>query len=343
MNRLFGLDYLRGIASLSVMIYHYSTYSFGSTDASTFLCRTGTYAVGIFYILSGITLYKVYYHKMENVRTDVYDFFKKRCFRILPLLWLATILTLIIKGIKPDLYMLFLNLTGLFGFIKWDAYWAAGAWSIGNEMVFYALFPFFIFFTKYQKKLMVLLSLTILAIYLYFAFYKIALDPAGYFINYINPLNNAFLFLGGYLIGLLFDRIHIKLYWIIPLLLAAFGLFIFYPASGDRVSLLIGPTRLLFTLICFVMCFSFYKLTQDLPKLIHKPLTLLGEASYSVYLLHPIIYLLVGIFRDHSIYFNEYVRVTISIILTLIISHFTYNYFEKYFMKFGQSRNTNPV
>ncbi len=41
-----------------------------------------------------------------------------------------------------------LNLSGLFGFVAFDKYIPTGAWSIGNELVFYAFFPIVLILSK---------------------------------------------------------------------------------------------------------------------------------------------------------------------------------------------------
>jgi len=42
---------------------------------------------------------------------------------------LATIIAIILSGKMPNPFDLFLNLSGLFGFVKWDAYFSPGIWS----------------------------------------------------------------------------------------------------------------------------------------------------------------------------------------------------------------------
>lgn len=148
MNRLYNLDYLRGIVAFGIMIYHFFTWSFGTFSSDTFLGRLGIYGVSIFYVLSGLTLYYVYHSRMEPTKDDIIYFFNKRIYRIYPLLWLATISSIILSRKFPDIQNLALNLTGLFGLFKWDTYFATGAWSIGNELVFYIFFPLFIFFKE---------------------------------------------------------------------------------------------------------------------------------------------------------------------------------------------------
>ncbi len=343
MNRLHNLDYLRGMAAFGIMIYHYLSWTLGKFSAETFMGRLGIYGVSIFYILSGLTLYYVYYNKMLPSKSDVFAFFKKRVFRIFPLLWLVTISAIIISQDVPNWYPLFLNLSGLFGFLDWNTFYSAGIWSIGNELVFYVFFPFFILFTKSYKPLMVVLSIVIFGLYLYFAF--VQLDPSlglsEQRTNYVNPLNQVFLFLSGYLIGIFFHNRHISNWTNVALLVLGVVLFMFYPAYGDQINIVTGMSRLVFTLSCLLVCLSFFKFNIKLPSIIHKPLTLLGEASYSVYLLHPIVYSLVGLAvvfaNEHGLPLPQSVRLVLSIIFSLVISYFVYRYFEKYFMRMAAS------
>jgi len=149
--------------------------------------------------------------------------------------------------------------------------------------------------------------------------------------NYVNPLNQVFLFLGGFLIGFFFHDKKIKNWIVISLFLIALVVFIFYPVTGAQINVKIGISRLIFTACCFAICFCFYKLSFRFPKVIHKPLAILGEASYSVYLLHPIINDLIGRLGKYIFHYPNSVRILISIFTTLIVSYFVYQYFEKIF------------
>ena len=171
MTRINNLDYLRGISALGIMFYHYSSWAFGHYSADDFLGRVGIYGVSIFYILSGITLYLVYFEKMKFKHSDLKLFFKKRILRIFPLLWLVNCIVLFFSDKKFAISDLILNFTGLFGFFKWHIYLSSGIWSIGNELVFYVFFPFFVFFTKSKKMLMYILSFMIFISFMYFTFF----------------------------------------------------------------------------------------------------------------------------------------------------------------------------
>jgi peptidoglycan/LPS O-acetylase OafA/YrhL len=349
MKRLYNLDYLRGLAAFGIMIYHHLIWTLGAFSADTFMGRLGIYGVSIFYILSGLTLYYVYYDKMKPSKEDILSFFKKRVFRIFPLLWLVTIVAILLSPTIPDFTNLFLNLSGLFGFIRWDKYLSIGVWSIGNELVFYVFFPFFILFIKRFKPLMILLALVLFGLYLYFAFVKLNPDLrlSEQWKNYVNPLNQVFLFLGGFLIGFILQDTKIKNSAFVFFLFLAFALFTFYPVTGDIINIVTGTNRLIFTASCFIICICFYKLTFKIPKFIHKPLTLLGEASYSVYLLHPIVWSLTsfasGLYSKYNFFFPGSARLILSVVSTLIISYYVYQYFEKYFMKLGKTNRNNPA
>jgi exopolysaccharide production protein ExoZ len=345
MNRLYNLDYLRGLAAFGIMIYHYLLWTLGVFSADTFMGRLGIYGVSIFYILSGLTLYHVYFNKMSFSKEDIGSFFRKRIFRIFPLLWLTTIVAVILSKKTPDFTDLFLNLSGLFGFIKWDTYFSTGVWSIGNELVFYVFFPFFILFTKKIRPLMLLLALALFGLFLYFTFFALTTTSplSEQWSTYINPLNQVFLFLGGFFIGFFLQRVKMTNALAVALIGTALVVFIFYPATGDVITIVTGINRLIFTSCGFLICIGFYKVSIKIPAGIHTPLALLGEASYSIYLLHPIVYNLVRFTSKNLFHFPDPIRLAISVASTLVISYFVYQHFEKFFMKWGRSKAVVPA
>ena len=156
--------------------------------------------------------------------------------------------------------------------------------------------------------------------------------------NYVNPLNQVFLFLGGFLIGLIFEKTKVSGAVNGLVLFIGIGLFIAYPVEGNDINLVTGVNRFVFTSASFFICFSFYKSAIQLPRPAGKPLALLGEASYSIYMLHPVIYSLVGLAQRHLFHFPESIKLIIAFVVTILTSHFVYTYFEKYFMRIGQPR-----
>jgi peptidoglycan/LPS O-acetylase OafA/YrhL len=260
-------------------------------------------------------------------------FFVKRFFRIYPLLWLATFGTLFVFSYPFDRWKILLNVTGLFGFIKWDAYIATGAWSIGNELVFYIFFPIFIVLSKRSCVFFRGFSILILAVGMYFAF--VMLDPTKTFDqqwkDYVNPLNQVYLFLAGFWIGSLSFGSNPKSIWIMLSTVIALVLFVVIPVSGAQVNLVTGWNRVIFSALCIVVCFGFYKGKLEVHGIIGKFLSLMGEVSYSIYLLHPIVFWILA----NSLDLVGIERLWYAFPATLLVSVSSYFALEKPFMKLG--------
>jgi exopolysaccharide production protein ExoZ len=218
-SRNISLDYLRGLCALAIMLFHFIGFSRNVVfDSAHFLGRMGVYGVSIFYVLSGLTLFMVY-----GERLNLLEFYVRRFFRIFPLLWVVIFLSILIRNSHPPLNLIILNVSGLFGFVKWWGYIGTGVWSIGNELVFYASFPLIIFLIQRNRSLFLLFASLIFATYLAFAF--VILDEhntlSEQWRNYINPLNQVGLFLAGIFIGLLFRQTKVGnrlcgWYWLWP-------------------------------------------------------------------------------------------------------------------------------
>ena len=353
-DRLYNLDYLRGLAAFAIMLFHYliliETLANSDTMRSgilgLILSRIGVYGVSVFYVLSGLTLYHVYFSSMKPSIVDVALFAKKRALRIFPLLWLATILTVMLGDNLPSVGDLAVILSGLFSIVKWKNNFPRGVWSIGNELVFYALFPVLVLITKKSKALLAITTIVFFSIYVYIAFVLITpgiMNRPRWRI-YSNPLNQAFLFVGGYLIGHLARNISVGKKTQLAALAFTLGVFTLYPTNIDFTDLFSGPRRLVFTLCCIATCFCFYKLTIKLPTFIHKPLTALGEASYSLYLLHPVVFHTIEKYDAATqLHMNPAVRVSISVVASLLVSYLSYHCFEKFFIRLGKHRNTQTV
>lgn len=339
-KRLHALDYLRGLVAVGIMCYHFLFWMYGAHSAHSFLGRLGIYGVSIFYVLSGLTLYHVYESGFQLNRIGLSDFWKKRILRIYPLFWLAIFLTIWQRHQWPKGEDLALNLTGLFGFIKWDKYLAVGAWSIGNELVFYVFFPLVLLCGRNFKSLFVFIGALLLVVYIYFAFYVLDDQQSlgTQWRMYIHPLNQAFLFYGGMAISWAFKNRTLSAFWSILLIVIPAFLFVWVPSGNDAITLVSSYHRIYFTVLVMMMCLGFYKLTLELPKIIHSPIIILGEISFTMYLLHPLVYRKVQDVFYKMPFFNKQIGFCIAFIFTLICSYVVYMYFEKFFVKLGKSK-----
>jgi len=346
MKRVESLDYLRGIMAVSVMLYHYFSWSFGTLGSETLLGKLGIYAVSIFYILSGLSLAIVYDKRINNV-SDVGTFFIKRLFRIFPLFWLVVTASIVLKYLSSQVgnsefdvtvYTVFLNYSLLFGFFEPTAYLSTGAWSIGNEMVFYLILPFVFFLNNKNKLILPFVILCSFAIGLFFSFEL--LDPEKPLTEqwsiYINPFNQIFLFMAGVAIGKWGNRISNisdSLAW--SLIGLTLLLFVFWPAQGDKIQIITGIERWLYSFLSVLLVLIVYVLNPKLSSWRHKVFSFLGQGCYSIYLIHPIVSMPI-VYVFSIIGLGNLPAYTLSFILTLVFSWFSFKYIESPMMKYGK-------
>src|SRR5687768_1826084 len=93
-TRINSLDYLRGLTAFGIMVFHFTSWTFGGYQAQDFLGRVGLYGVSVFYVLSGLILFLIYFRKLKPTLPSLDTFALKRIYRIYPLLWLTAGLTL---------------------------------------------------------------------------------------------------------------------------------------------------------------------------------------------------------------------------------------------------------
>lgn len=288
-----NLDYLRGLCALSILCYHYIGWVFSGLDASTFLGKLGVYGVSIFYVLSGLTMYLVYFKNFNLDSAFFKNFYIKRIFRIFPLMWLVILLNFLLTGYHSTLQKDLLNFSGLFSVFNWTASLPLGMWSIGNELSFYFTLPVLFFCMKQGKIFTLLISIVVFGIYFYFAFFILdKSNPISVQDNpYKNPLNQMGLFFGGILIGHFFKAREFKNIIVLSILIISLLAFYFYPSHGNAINIIVGYERIIFTLLCFTITLGFFKSNLNfLPFFLKRRLTFLGKISYSLYLIHGLVF-----------------------------------------------------
>jgi peptidoglycan/LPS O-acetylase OafA/YrhL len=306
---LSSLTSLRGIAALLVVIFHFDLIFFRlAAPNSPFFIRKGYLWVDLFFMLSGFIMMHVYGRffsdgiKLQHLK----EFFRARFARIYPLhlfsflsvvvlyFWYRTfnemnamdVFTFNMKAIPTNL--LLLHSMGFHSYLSWDT----PSWSISTEWWVYVVFPFIIIpFKKIiaWKKRAVLLFILL-----------------GYFmvIYYLYPLSNAaspfpnvsgvysldvtydygfircFL---GFLFGMLIYELY-KIKWCYSYL--SKGSSLMYATIAVKM-----PDFIPIILFASVVLMSAYAVGRARAFLNFKPLSFLGDISYSVYLMHmPILF-----------------------------------------------------
>lgn len=163
-----GIHGLRGIAAISVVLYHLKHIAGIDLPAFfSFISRDFGYSVHLFYIVSAFSL--MYSTEDRVGKGDwVYEYFVKRFFRIAPLFYFMIAFELcrqLTHGkISSSLTDIFLNVTFTFGFVPFSGFvW--GGWSVGVEMIFYVVFPVLLLLARDQKSTLIFLVVSTLACY----------------------------------------------------------------------------------------------------------------------------------------------------------------------------------
>lgn len=285
--KLEGVNGIRGTAALFVVLFHvHAIAGIELPGAGWDILRHFYLSVLLFFVLSAFTL--SYSASVAPVAYGAY--LVKRFFRIAPLFYLLVLWNLNRIGM-PDVLALLANLTftfNLFPGLEQSLVWAG--WSVGAEMTFYIIFPalLLLFGGGGGGAIMGFLAAVSLSHFLWMAFDGNT-DLPPYFAYYFVGSN-----LASFTAGILAYRYCVeqrqrpmpRAEWPLP---AAFvlTLVIAYldPAHLHHAApgLYFSVWALAFAMLCAWQAISPSRLFR------WPPLQWLGDRSYSVYLLHPVV------------------------------------------------------
>lgn len=335
--RLLSLDLLRGILSFLIMIYHYNLWNNSQLIKTEFISKIGIYGVNIFYIISGVALYTVYHKKIGVV--GIKPFLIKRIFRIYPLLWLVILLYTFVLHKTYSLKVYLLNFSGAFSMINLDSYIATGSWSIGNELFFYLILPLVLILNKKLNLFLYGFYMLVIVVFLVFGFFLLDADKtlAENWILYINPFHQLFFFVSGLLIGrLIINKKHRKEFLLI--FIATIMLFIMGPFNGDQISIVTGINKIFYAILSIFLVYSLALTANPSNKVFQLIFKFIGNISYSVYLLHPIVFwYMATLIKRHEM---PYTFIILCSLLTLFTSWVVFTVLEKNMIKLGKKLTT---
>lgn len=139
-----GIHGLRGIAALAIVLFHIKhLLALDVPSGFEFVGNQFAYGVHLFFVVSAFSLMHST-SKTLGRPTWAQAYFVKRFFRIAPLFYtvlLFMVVTRLLRGAGlPDLADLLLNISLTFGLAPWTGLVWAG-WTVGVEVIFYVLFP----------------------------------------------------------------------------------------------------------------------------------------------------------------------------------------------------------
>ncbi len=346
------IDALRGWAILAVVFFHTAVVVAPGSNLLTMVKEQGARGVQLFYIASALTIF-LSMRGRAGEEDATRKFFIRRFFRIAPLFYLAMIAYLIGYGFGP-------RAGAPYGLNGWHILWTATflngwhpeminsvvpvGWSIAVEMTFYLFAPLLFARIKNIRHALLLVLVALLLM-------KLLRDLLFPPLSALYPEHQYFVRLYFYLwffaqlpvfaLGILVYQAFLKtaekpdrpLGW--TLLFVAIFLFVAFLNVSTYANLL--PVHILYGIAfgMFTLALAYHPI-----KLLVNPLTVwIGKLSYSVYLVHYGIAVLLWNFLGDKIpagdvnYFLVFVLLTA---ITLPVSWLTYTLVEKPGIRLGK-------
>ncbi len=341
------ITFTRFIAALSVVFFHYGQSIFPANISFLFENITaGPIAVGYFYVLSGFIMAIAYYQIDPSKQTGINKkkYWIARFARIYPVYFIALLLIVIAKlrVVADNPEQLPLQLLLLQSWIPGEPITLnTPGWSLSVEAFFYFCLPFLLLWI-YKHGIKSLLIFCVILWVVTQAVLLIGLNSADYapkthlhdFIYY-NPLMHLSSFIAGLLVGIYLKQRNLKGHsknntnWIIVSFTLIFVLIWGRPYLEEIIGIkiaftngLLAPTFLLFI----------YLLAKDngifTQVLRNSWLILLGEASYSLYILQKPIHGIYDKIVVPRIPLSDTLHFYIFLILLIIISIVSYKVIE---------------
>ena len=309
-NKIENIQVLRFIAAFSVMMVHLPVFEFGA------------WGVDIFFIISGFIMMYITEYNSKS-------FLIKRIIRIVPLYWLLTLAVFLIAFLKPEILnnttANFEHLLKSLFFIPFNKNEAGHfpilflGWTLNYEIIFYILFAFtIVIFKRFRSMISSLLIVFFLGINYFFAEHT--------FINSTYSNTIMFEFIYGMVIFLIWKRFKNNSppgnfnKAVVTLLLICMIIF-FGSLEASRIIKWGVPSA--FLVLYFLITLGNFKFP--------KVLVNLGDASYSLYLIHPyIIQFFYKIIKVDNYNINiQYLYTGIIILLIFLTSTLIFNFIEK--------------
>lgn len=326
-NKISSIELIRFLAALSVVVYHYH-YVFNDFNELTiqelpffsFLSvfyKYGTYAVHIFFTISGF-IFSYVYLSQKNIKAK--EFFVNRFARLYPLHFITLLAVMFLSLANTEFSDYFINAfipiyTDLYHFILqlfFVSYWGlqksfsfnTPSWSISIEILMYI-----IFFLSAKSLNKYKITLPTLIILFFLTSYK--------FTNMFSFDEYALLFFSGILIY------QISKFKKKNLLISASFLILIFSIIGNFKVLLFCPSFL-------ILLIHLDKLLKN--KKISELFNFSGGLSYSIYMLHFPLMVLFLLFEylaviDEKFYLSSYFFI-FFILLLIFISIISFKFFE---------------
>lgn len=353
-----GLNGIRTIAALLVVVWHVDQFSFlFGVDSKGFNTNgMASRAVDLFFVLSGFLItYLLLTEKDRFNKIDYKSFYKRRILRIWPVYYLALLIALlfVLSGLLEVEFSLLQSFL-LYVFLLANVAFSVGLdikpitplWSVGVEEQFYAIWPFLI--DKIKNKQALFLAIFIGGALFRIAMYYVFLDENSSFIHFLYHFKINIMALGA-----------LGAYWYYHKNVKIISLIYRYEVQIISWLVLIGSIAFkplhvrsyidseIHAVFYLILILNVATNTKSLVKLENKILNFLGRISYGIYVYHIlIIYFLSFVINKFNVLKFNYLGLQLMVLfVTIAVAFVSYNYFESFFLhkkeKYSKVKSTN--
>lgn len=347
-----GLNGIRAMAAFMVIFAHTSN-RMGKFGLSPMVREDiASHAVTIFFTLSGFLItYLLLAEKQKTGTIDIKKFYLRRVLRIWPLYYIYLLIVIVVSGFEVNWAILFylfiipnlrISFKGLFNIAPGSGTLTSMIghyWSLGVEEQFYSFWPWIVKNGKYLLKILIFLPI----VYVLIKFgLRLIHAPYGIitFFNYTRFGCMAFGGLGAYMYFYHREKLLIFKNRILEIIMYVF--FILVLTGKFHITSIIDHEIVSF----FTLVLIYNQIANEdvIISFENKILDFLGKISFGLYVYHPLIIyllsLLIGSQMEDYPWIKTVVILILVILLTILISHLSYNYFEKRFLKIKHKYST---
>ena len=306
MLKLPNIQILRAVAALAVVFYHDGIESTSICNNSGLPCSydfwVGAFGVPLFFIISGFIMVMTTWNSFGQTGAPL-DFIKRRIIRIVPLYWLVTSVAVVGIIISPSMLNVpVLDPLYIFGsYLFWPVTRVNGlvrpianlGWTLNIEMMFYTVFTVALLFNRARGLILTMGFLAGMSVFQAMGLFgkagTLQSTPLNFWadpiiLNFIMGMVIAVVYRKGLRLNMSENALLIAI--------AIVGIMLVGNFSGMLNALpedhMINRVTAMIPMLCLVAAATIGP-QLDSTKLIWRAGLLVGDASYSLYLIHPFI------------------------------------------------------
>jgi exopolysaccharide production protein ExoZ len=317
-----GIQILRGIAATLVVLHHSLEQSLAVSPhiLPNWAISFGASGVDIFFVISGFIIYSVTYGQESRAQESAVGFLIKRFIRIFPLYWICLFVTLALWG--SGVFYRNLSVDGniftcsLF-LLPCDKLIVYVSWTLVYELYFYYLFAITLWFRNARASILATTLIIVSGIGIG------QILPEGAVKHFLtNPIALEFCFglvISYFIHSRIFRGAWVRYLWLPGFILIAVAAMLI-ENPHDRTN---GPGNavrfLVWGLPAVLVTLSFIK-ARFTGAAVNRILVPVGNASYSIYLTHPMTMIVFAFLMKHHVLGATHIPIVLPLVVVTAVA-----------------------